>query len=298
MKKIYILSIPIFLIVFLIILAGINKVAVKNKTVKSSKLQVVTSFYPMYFFASQIGGDKAEVTNITPAGAEPHDYEPPAQDIAHIEDSDLLIINGGKFEVWGDKIRENIRGKNVKLIIAGNNLTNQDPHIWLNPIFTKQMVKNILNGFIEVDSNNKLFYLANEQKLQNKLDELNNQYKLVLSSCLQKNIVTSHAAFGHLAKAYGLNQVSISGLSPDQEPSSKYLAGVANYVKEQNIKYIFFESLVSPKLSETIAREVGAKTMVLDPIEGISKEAMNKGVNYFILMKANLNNLKKALECK
>ena len=275
---------------------------------KNNKLQVTTSFYPLYFFASQIGGNKAEVQNITPSGAEPHDYEPTAQDIARIEKSNLLILNGGRFEAWGDKIKDNIKGKQVITIIAGNGIANQqvfeddkfilDPHVWLSPSLASIEVKAILNGFIQVDSINKSYYYENTNNLLSQLDEIDKEYKQGLMNCNQKDIVTSHAAFGYLGKAYGLNQVPISGLSPDAEPSSKQLAEVSLFAKNHNVKYIFFESLVSPKLSETIAAEIGAKTLVLDPIEGINSEDMKTGKNYLTIMKDNLTNLRLALECR
>lgn len=275
---------------------------------KNSKLQITTSFYPLYFFTNQISGDKAEARNITPSGAEPHDYEPTAQDIVHIENSNMLVLNGGKLEAWGDKIRENLKGKNVRIVVAGESLTTQeveeqgkkiiDPHVWLSPPLAKKQVEKITQGFLKVDPSNSLYYQANEKKLGEELDRLDKEYKDGLHDCRQKDIITSHAAFGYLAAHYGLNQVSIAGLSPDEEPSAQKLAEVARFAKEHNVKYIFFESLVSPKLSETIAHEVGAKTFVLNPIEGVSDEDAKQGKNYITIMKENLKNLRIALECK
>ncbi|MEO6508871.1 MAG: zinc ABC transporter substrate-binding protein, partial [Patescibacteria group bacterium] len=275
---------------------------------KSSKLTATTSFYPLYFFSSQIGGNKVSVKNITPSGAEPHDYEPTAQDVAFIEKSDLLVLNGGSLEAWGDKIKDNLKGTSVVIITASEGLTSQhieeegkyiiDPHVWLDPVKAKKEIQTILNGFVKVDSQNKDYYTTNANRLLAQLDALDTKYKNGLMSCGQKDIITSHAAFGYLAKTYGLNQVPISGLSPDAEPSSKQLADVATFAKGHNVKYIFFESLVSPKLSETIANEVGAKTLVLDPIEGVSDGDMKAGKNYLTIMKDNLINLQLALECK
>ncbi|MBI5123662.1 zinc ABC transporter substrate-binding protein [Candidatus Roizmanbacteria bacterium] len=272
----------------------------------NNKLQVTTSFYPLYFFASEIGGDKANVKNITPVGAEPHDYEPTTQDIARIEKSSLLILNGG-VEAWGDKIKENLKDSNAKIISASDNLltkelteegkTIKDPHVWLDPILAKKEVTQITDGYIKTDPTNAIYYQTNQTQLNAKLDKLDIEFKTGLATCKQKNIITSHAAFGYLAARYGLNQVAVSGVSPDAEPSSQNLANVAKFAKENNVKYIFFESLVSPKLSETIAREVGAKTLVLDPLEGISDDDMKQGKNYFTVMKNNLKNLQKALEC-
>jgi zinc transport system substrate-binding protein len=302
----------VFGAIFLIAASYTLGVSLFKKTSSSpsqnNKLQVVTSFYPLYFFASQIAGDKAEITNITPAGAEPHDYEPSTQDIARIERASILILNGGQLEVWGDNMKENLRNKNIEVVTAGEGLVTQeveeegehiiDPHVWLDPVLAKKEVQKIAQAFIKVDSANKTFYESNEKNLENRLDSLDTLFKEELGECQQKNIVTSHAAFGYIAFRYGLKQVSISGLSPDQEPSPKKLAEVARFAKDNNIKYIFFETLIIPKLSETIAQEIGAKTLVFNPLEGLTKDDEDAGKDYFSIQQENLTNLRIALECK
>jgi zinc transport system substrate-binding protein len=298
----------LLLLLFVIIGGGLymlNKLpAAPGET--TGKLQVNTSFYPLYFFASQIGGDKADVKNITPAGSEPHDYEPTSQDIARIEKSGILILNGG-VEAWGNKIRDNLKGSDVLIITAGDGLLTQqlaeegqtikDPHVWLDPQRAKQETEKITQGFIMKDPSNSDFYLANEKQLNVKLDELDTLYKKGLEHCQSKDIITSHTAFGYLASRYGLTQRPITGLSPDAEPSSQQLAKIAKFARDNNVKYIFFESLVSPKLADTIANEIGAKTLVLDPLEGIPEDEIKQGKNYFTIMENNLKNLQTALQC-
>lgn len=290
----------VFLIILLLVMNGIYNATKKTDgALSNDKMHVSTSFYPLYFFSTQIGGDKVDVYNITPASSEPHDYEPTARDIAQIQKSKLLILNGGKLEAWSNKIKEELYGKNIVIITAADGITNQqDPHIWLSPLLAKQEVDNILQGFIQADRNNKDYYMVHAHNLKLRLAELDKKYRNGLMTCDSKNFVTSHAAFGHLAKTYGLNQVSISGLSPDEEPSTRHLATIADFARQNNVKYIFFESLVSPKLSETVATEIGAQTLVLDPIEGMTKDAMKQGKNYFTIMEDNLKNLQKALGCK
>ncbi len=296
------------LIVIAILLIGGFLIQNKNnfKGADDGKLKVTTSFYPLFFFSGQIGGDKANIYNITPAGAEPHDYDPSTQDIARIENSSLIVLNGG-VEAWGDKIRQTLLGKNKVIVVAGEKLLTRqleeegqaikDPHVWLDPALAKEEVGNILAGFEKVDPINKSYYEQNAKTLDSKLDQLDTEYKNGLASCQNKDIITSHAAFGYLASRYGLNQVPIAGLSPDEEPSSKQLAQVSGFAKKNGIKYIFFESLVSPKLSDTIAKEVGAKTLVLDPLEGIGGEDIKAGKDYFSVMRQNLANLQIALQC-
>ena len=298
--------------VFGIIFIGLITLIIKNTGTTpqnpSDKPQVVTSFYPLYFFTSQIAGDKADVANITPAGAEPHDYEPTPQDIVKIENSKLLVLNGGGLEAWGDKIKSTIDPKQTVVITAGEGLTTQqvteegqtmtDPHIWLSPVLASQIADKIEAGLVQIDPTNASYYQSNLQTLKSKLTTLDSEYKQGLASCAEKNIITSHAAFGYLATEYNLNQVPITGLSPDAEPSPKELADITKFAKDNHVKYIFFESLVSPKLSDTIATEVGAKTLVLNPIEGLTKDEIASGKDYFSEMRNNLTNLQTALQCK
>ncbi len=297
----------LIIIAIVVIVGGFLFLNKNSQTLtQNNKLQVTASFYPVYYFSSEIGGDKADVKNITPAGAEPHDYEPTAKDVARLETGKLLIVNGG-VETWEDKIKENLKDKNVKIVKAGEGLLNkeltedgkkvQDPHVWLDPVLAKQELEKIRHGFADVDPVNVSSYDANAKSLGERLDKLDQEYKTGLENCQQRDFVTSHEAFGYLAARYGLNQVAISGLSPDEEPSPARLAEVTKFVRESNVKYIFFETLVSPKLSETIAKEVGAQTLVLDPIEGISDDDIKQGKNYFTVMEDNLKNLQTALEC-
>lgn len=307
---------PIFIFGFLVIAIFIykfNAEIAKRNTLTSkiptenNKIKVVASFYPMYFFASQIGGEKADVTNITPDGAEPHDYEPTTQENVKINQSNLLILNGANLELWGNKIKDQLQKNGTLVIVAGEGLTNKnlnenrqkilDPHIWLDPILAKKEVENIKLGFEKVDAKNGAYFETKAKILKEKLDELDKNYKNGLKNCQKKDFITSHEAFGYLAERYGINQIAISGISPDEEPTSQKLAKIVDLVKEKNIKIIFFESFVNPKLSEIIAEETGAKTMTLDPIEGITENNLEKGVNYFTLMKQNLDSLQTALQC-
>jgi zinc transport system substrate-binding protein len=305
MNKKYILG----LIVVVILVVGFlflfnNK---KEKVVSVSKVKVVTSFYPLYFLASQIGGDKVEVSNITPAGAEPHEYEPTARDMAGVENSNLLVLNGGGLESWGTSIENNLNNDKNKVVTASEGLMTNfieeegqkkiDPHVWLSPILFKQMADKIENGLSEADPRNASYYKSNANSLKEQLSKLDEEFKKGLTSCMTNNIITSHSAFGYLAQSYNLKQVSITGLSTEEEPSSREMIEIVKFAKDNNVKYIFFESLVSPKLSETIAKEVGAKTLVLNPIEGLTEDEIKLGEDYFSVMKENLTNLKIALQC-
>lgn len=266
----------------------------------NNRLSVSASFYPLYYFASEIGGNNAQVTNLSKDGVEPHDFEPSPADIARMQESKLLFVNGAGLEPWVEKLQDELKQKGVLVVTATQGLElleSADPHVWLSPVLAKSQIDKLLQGYIQVDPGNRNFYEANAEELKRKLTELDSKFKQGLASCRQKSFVTSHAAFGYLAREYNLTQVPISGISPDEEPSPAEMAEVTKFARELNVKYIFFEILVSPKLSETIAKEIGAQTLVLDPIEGLSDDTIRQGKNYFTVMESNLLNLQTALEC-
>jgi len=280
----------------------------QTSQVDTNKPQVTASFYPLYFFASEVAKDKATVINIVPAGSEPHDYEPTPRQIAQVEESDLFIYNGASFDPWGDKQKDNLKNKQVRVLeitegLAALDYTDEegkkvrDPNIWLSPVLAKKEAEKIKNALIAIDPQNRTTYEANMTLLGKRFDELDRKFRNGLANCKSKTFIASHTAFGYLANDYGLTQVAIAGFSPNEQPSSKRLAEISQFAKENNVKYIFFETLVSPKLSETIAQEVGAQTLVLDPIEGISDDGIRQGKNYFTVMQDNLKNLQTALQC-
>lgn len=311
MKKIFVF------IIGMVILVGIIGAGFmyRSKSVQQStealpnnkKLEVVASFYPLAFLAGEIGGQKAIVSNLTPAGAEPHEYEPTPQDMMNIEKSRLIILNGAGLEVWGDALKKNMDSSHTVLVVASEGLGTEqmmedgeavtDPHVWLAPVLVIKMTEKIAEGFASADPANKEYYENNAAKLQKRLHDLDVAYMKGLADCKSRKIVTSHAAFGYLAAAYGLEQVSIAGISPDAEPSAKALTNVASFARENGVKYIFFESLVSPKLAETIAQEIGAETLVLNPLEGLTDEEVVQGKDYFTEMMTNLTHLETALQC-
>lgn len=261
-----------------------------NSIETTNKLQVVASIYPLYYFASVIGGNTVDLTMITPSGVEPHDYEPTAHDMATIEKADLVILNG-VIESW--------QGSNVSTVVAGDGLiTKNDPHIWLDPMLSKQEAHAIAIKLMSIDPLNASRYQENELKLDTLLSDLDREYRDGLADCRLKDIITSHAAFSYLTERYGLKQISIAGASPDAEPGAKQLISVTNFAREHQIKYIFVEKLVSPKLAQTIATETGAQTLVLDPLEGVSDDERKAGKNYLSIMRENLKNLQTALVCK
>ena len=300
-------------------------------TSSEKKLNVMASFYPMYDFATKVGGDKVEVTNMVPAGTEPHDWEPAATDVKNLEEADVFIYNGAGMEHWTEDVLDALDNKDLKVVEASRGLTllegkeedeeetedsssdsdasdestsdedssdseiTYDPHVWLNPLNAKAEMENIKNAFVEADPDNKDYYEQNYETYAEKFDQLDKEYKDGLSNTKSKDLITSHEAFGYLCQAYGLNQVGIEGLSPDSEPDASRMNEIIKFAKENNVKTIFFEELVSPKVSETIADEIGAKTAVLNPLEGLTDDEISAGEDYFSVMESNLKTIEDAL---
>jgi zinc transport system substrate-binding protein len=277
------------------------------------KIRVLTSFYPLAEFAQQVGLDKVAVQNLTPPGVEPHDFEPTPQDLIALQKSQVFIYNGAGLELWLDKLDPDIK-KNVEFVNASqdlpllsgetpdedhqNSTTRPDPHVWLDPVLASQQVNQVKNGLRAADPANTASYEQHAAEYQQKLLRLDESFRTGLAECERRDIVTSHNAFQYLAKRYNLNVLSISGLTPDEEPTPKALAEVADFVKEHQVKYIFFETLVSPKLAETIAQETGAQTIAFNPLEGLAEAELQQGKNYLSVQNDNLVALKTALGCK
>jgi zinc transport system substrate-binding protein len=283
----------------------------------SGKLKVAASFYPLYEFARAVGGDKVEVVNLVPPGTEPHDWEPTAGHIKSLNQAQVFLYNGAGFEHWVEKTLQSLDNKALAAVETSHGFaliegeaeeedhdhdhgdaSAMDPHIWLDPMGAIHTVEAIRDAFIAADGANKATYEANAAAYVAKLKALDTEFKSGLSQCRTKEFFTSHAAFGYLAQRYQLTQHPIMGLAPDAEPKPKELQAIVEEAKEHNVKYIFFETLVSDKVAKVIAGEVGAQTLVLNPFEGLTEQEIQAGRDYLSVMRDNLANLKTALECK
>lgn len=292
---------------------------VPEKPAQQTGLKIYATFYPMRFLVAQIAGDKAEVISLVPAGVEPHDWEPKPRTLAELQTSDLLVYNGAGMESWLVDILPSLEKNGVKTVDTSKGLEllpfNEedahedeegedahedeelafDPHIWVSPVKYKQQAQNVLNALVQIDAQNQSYYQANYDKLAAQLDKLDGDYKQAVAAFDSKVFIVSHSAFQYLANEYGLTQLSIRGVSPQAEPSPAKLAELVEISKENDIKYIFFESLVSPKLSQTLATEVGAETLILNDGQGITEDDIKEGKSYITIMYENLDNLKKAM---
>jgi zinc transport system substrate-binding protein len=257
---------------------------------------VVAAFYPLAFAAERIGGAAVHVENLTPPGAEPHDLELSPKAVARIERANVVLYLSHGFQPAVSDAVKQANGTKVDVLaglplhanVGGEKGLTADPHVWLDPGLFARAVERI--GFILNDTK-----AANA--LRADLHALDVVYRRGLAHCLRKDIVTSHAAFSYLAHRYGLTQVPITGLAPESEPSPQQLANVVRIVKRTHTTTVFFERLVSSRLADTVARETGARTAVLDPIEGLTPAEQSRGENYLTLMRENLATLRKALGC-
>jgi len=265
-------------------------------------ITVVASFYPLAYFTQRIGGERVQVKNLVPPGAEPHEYEPTPKDVAALMKAKLLVYNGAGFEPSVNKLLPQLpptivkveATKGLPLVTFEGGL---DPHVWLDPLLAQHEADNILTGLITADPDGKETFQANTRKLKDDLVALDRRYAEALGKCRKETFISGHEAFGYLAKRYGLAMVAISGLSPESEPSPAKLKEVVGLAKKYGVRVLYVETLVSPKLSETIAREVGAILRVLNPLEGLTDPEISAGKTYFTVMDENLGNLREGLDC-
>lgn len=269
-----------------------------SSSTKEEKLQVAASFYPMAEFVSAVGGDKIQVTTLVPDGAEPHDWEPSPKELKVLGDAKLFVYNG-LVEPWAEKALEALKDRRIAAVEAGKGLFSrdgvEDPHVWISPKKAIIEVERIADALSKVDEANAEYYRGNAKKYLQSLKELDAKLTDVAAKAPQKAFVTAHAAFGHLAADYGLKQLSVAGISPEAEPTPADMQQLIKTVKNENIKYVFFETLTDPKIAELLAKETGAKTSVLDPAEGLDEEGRKNKLNYLKIMQSNIANLEKAL---
>jgi zinc transport system substrate-binding protein len=249
---------------------------------------VVAAFYPLAWAAEEIGGEDVAVTNLTPAGAEPHDLELSVRDADQVRRADVVLYLGDGFQPALEEAVADTDGNAVDLLdVVG--AREGDPHVWLDPRRFAEAVARI-GG--ELDAS------PAARKLAGRLEALDREYERGLASCERRELVTAHDAFGYLGERYDLGVIPIGGISPEAEPSPQDLERVAEQVRASGATTIFVEPLLSPEVGETVARETGATTAVLDPLEGLAEDQLERGEDYFTIMRANLAALREGLECR
>lgn len=262
----------------------------------SGKRSVVAAFYPLAWAAERVGGATVNVQNLTPPGAEPHDVELTPRAVERIQKADVVLYLSHGFQPAVEHAVGDARGEAVDVLAgerlrtgAGDEGGEPDPHVWLDPARFAHVVERV---GVALQRPRRAAQVAAEVRA------LDDRYRAGLAHCERRELVTSHAAFGYLAASYGLKQVAITGVDPESEPSARSLRDLVDVVRRDHVRTVFFEKLVSPRLARTVAREAGAKTAVLDPLEGLTQDELDHGDDYVSVMTRNLRVLRQALGCR
>lgn len=278
-----------------------------------SKLKVAVSFYALEEWSKIVGGDRVQVTNLVPPGVEPHEWEPNPSELKALEQAKAFFYVGAGYEHWVDQTLTAIGKKDLVAVEAshgvellkaepdehghGGGSGGLDPHVWLDPQGAIQMVKAVRDGLIQADPDGKTVYTANADAYIAKVEGLDRQFADGLKSCQSDELFVTHEAYGYLAHRYNLHQHAVLGISPEAEPDPKSLAELTKLAKAEGVKVIFTETVASNKLTEVLAKEVGARTLTLHTFENLTDDERKAGADYIKVMEQNLANLKQGLEC-
>ncbi|MCZ2815909.1 metal ABC transporter substrate-binding protein [Modestobacter sp. VKM Ac-2984] len=279
-------------------------------------LTVVAAFYPLAWLSEQVAGDLADVTSLTPDGAEPHEHELTPRDVAATSEADVVVflptlqpaVDAAVEQQAAERAFDAGEPADLSLTYEAHEHDGghadegehpdepaTDPHFWHDPMRMAAVGDALAEHLATVDEADAEQYTANAAELRAELEELDGDFRAGLADCASRELVTSHSAFGYLADAYDLEQFGISGLAPDEEPSTDALTEATGFVREHDVRTIYFETLVSPAVAETVARETGARTQQLDPIEGLTDQSADG--DYLALMRANLAGLRAGQQC-
>jgi zinc transport system substrate-binding protein len=272
---------------------------------KADRVEVVAAFYPVAWAAERVGGRRVTVTNLTPAGTEPHDLELSPDQRDDIEDADVVLVLGRGFQPAVEDAADARDRGTVALLDrlpiperSGSVADGLDPHVWLDPTLMASIVDETAAALTRADPRGARTYAANAETTKRELVALDARYAAGLAQCDRRLVVTAHEAFGYLAAAHGLTQEGVAGLAPDAEPDPRRLADLADLAKRRGVTTVFTEELVSPKIARTVAREAGGiRTDTLNPLEGLSAREQRRGDDYVSVMDTNLARLRTALGC-
>ncbi len=295
----------------------------KSPATDTPGLRVVTSLYPVYDFAKNIGRQRVELSLLLPPGVEPHSFEPKPADIVNLNKADIFIYTNKYMEPWVGDIIKGIDNNKALLLDSSRGIIfmeeegsepehkkagvhkdvhgheGMDPHIWLDFDNAVKMIDTIRDALILKDSAGRDYYMKNAEEYKSVIKELDRKFQNGLGRCRKKVFITGgHFAFGYLARKYGLTYISAYGFSPDAEPTPGQLAKITRLLRQQGLKYIFHEELLMPRVAETLANETGAKLLFLHGAHNISMEEFERGTSFVKLMEKNLENLEKGLECR
>jgi len=272
------------------------------RTVESDGLPVTASIFPLADFARRIGGDRVNVQTLIQGGGDAHDFQPAPRDLTRLARARLFVYNGGGFEPWAARVIRQLPSDAVAvdttagLVLGGDGGT--DPHVWLDPLLAARQVDAIRRGLIRADPAGRTVYDANAAALAGELAALHEEFAAALGRCRRREFITAHAAFGHLARRYGLTMVPLSGLSSDAEPSPARLAAVVRLARQRGIAVVYTDPLEPSRAAEAVAREAGLPLSILYTLEGLTAEQSRRGDSYLTVMHENLRALIQGLACR
>jgi zinc transport system substrate-binding protein len=303
-----------FLLSFSLLLSACSSGKESTQTKKKDQLTIYTTVFPLQYFTAQIGGKYVNVETIYPPGADEHTFEPSQKDMMNLADSDLFFYVGLGLEGFVEKAKGTLKNEHVTMVAAADKLVlpedsdsheeeanhdhdhaDVDPHVWLDPVYSKEMAAVIRDALINQMPEHQDQFNENFQKLALQLDELNTNFEKTIIDAKQKKIIVTHAAFGYWEKRYGIEQISISGLSTSNEPTQKELEKIITISDQEGLNYILFEQNVQSKLGKIVQNEIGAKGLSIHNLAILSKEDIKNEETYFSLMNRNLESLKIAL---
>lgn len=302
---------------FLVAGCSNGSTATNKKVSATDTIQVYTTIFPLKDFTEKIGGSHVHVESLYPAGSDAHTFEPTQKQIVSIAKANVFIYNGVELEPFVDKMIQPLQKQNVKLVDTSKGVPlikyngpadedqadakntpahDMDPHIWLDPKNAIIQAENIKNVLSEIQPANKDVFEKNFEDLKSKLENLDSQFRDVVSNAKTKEVLVSHAAYGYWEHEYGIKQIPIVGLSSSDEPSQKQLAEVAKTAKDHNMKYILFESFATPKVADVVQKETGTTILRINHLATISDADAKANKNYVQLMQENINTLKTVLQ--
>lgn len=292
-----------------------SKTEIGNK----EKLTVFTTVYPLQFFTERIGGEFVDVKSIYPAGADEHSFDPTQKDMIALSDADLFFYIGLGLEGFVENAQKTLKNEHVELVATAESISNEqlgeehhdeeeegleehehdhgqfDPHVWISPVLSIELASSIKDALISKMPDQQETFEKNFDLLEDDLMELDERFKELAGKAKTKTYFVSHAAFGYIAKEYGLNQVAIAGLNSQSEPSQKQLANIVEQAKEEEVQYILFEQNVSSKLTEVVRKEIGAESLMLHNLGVLTQKDIQNDETYFTLMEHNLHVFEQAL---
>jgi len=304
-------------VIFVLIIALfiLQMVVSKSDSQKlSQKPTVAVSTFALYDITKHIAGESVEIVNILPFGVDPHSFEPTPKLMVKIEKSSLVLYSGAGLEPWTKGFTFKSKAINMSQHVALRDLSSDefefhqhhdhqcahnslDPHYWLDFSNMKKATTLITKELIELSPKNAVTYTKNEKEYLRMLDKLDTNYTKYLSSCRAQTVILNHNSIGYLGAKYHFNVESLSGLSPESEPTAKDIQRIIEHIKEDSVSTIFYENFVNDKTIKTLAQDANVKVEVIQPLGNITADEAANNVTYEDVMYLNLKKLSKALMC-